>query len=56
MKILPVGFVLGTLLTLTLAASVQEFEIAETNNNEEEETAGKCSIIWKFSQVVYTWQ
>ena len=40
MKIMSVGFVLCALLTLTLAASLEEFEV-ETNNNEE--VASKCS-------------
>ena len=40
MKILSVGFVLGALLTLTLAASVQAWEV-EADTNDNEDTASK---------------
>ena len=42
MKILSVGFVLSALLTLTLAASLEELE---TEINDDKEVESKCSKI-----------
>ena len=42
MKILSVGFVLSALLTLTLAASLEEIEI---EINDDKEVESKCSKI-----------
>ena len=44
MKILSVGFVLGALLTLTLAASVQAW-VVEADTNDNDDTVSKCKIL-----------